>query len=276
MDSTRSVVLTRPAAESAQWQRSLQAENISTEILPLIEIGPHQQPAACAAVDAAVNNLHSFHAVMFVSINAVRFFLSCQPEAAQRLQDAVLQGQTRLWAPGPGTAQSLQAAGFSNTHIDAPRADAAQFDSESLWEVVHTQSLQGQRVLIVRGASTNDTDAAAPPARGSGRQWLEQQLCTAGAQVEFVSVYTRQAPESTPALLQRITQLHQSQPIWWFSSSEAIAHLLQLAPSLSWSGQSALTTHPRIAAAAQAAGFGHVGECKPTATAVTASIKSFL
>ena len=277
MSATRAVVLTRPAAESAQWQRLLEEASIPTEVLPLIDIGPHRHPDACTAVQRAQQQLPSFHALMFVSANAVRFFLASQPDSKALLADAVNQHQTRLWAPGPGTARALQEAGFALSCIDTPSADAAQFDSESLWAVVQPDVHAGDKVLIVRGASTHsDAANSAEAIRGSGRQWMEQQLIKAGAHVEFVSVYTRQPPEPTPALLQRITQLHQTCPIWWFSSSEAIAHLLQLAPSLSWSGQSALTTHPRIAAAAKAAGFGRVGECKPTASAVTASIKSFV
>ena len=45
---------------------------------------------------------------------------------------------------------------------------------------------------------------------------------------------------------------------WHFSSSEAIGHLLDLAPGADWSAASALATHPRIAEHARGAGFGLV------------------
>ena len=53
--------------------------------------------------------------------------------------------------------------------IDQPAADAAQFDSESLWAQVHHQIGPGDAVLIVRG-----TEAGAYQ-QGTGRDWLAQQ-----------------------------------------------------------------------------------------------------
>jgi uroporphyrinogen-III synthase len=62
--------------------------------------------------------------------------------------------------------------------------------------------------------------------------------------------------------------------VWLFSSSEAVAHLRSLAPGQSWSRACALATHPRIAQAARAAGFGVVCESRPTMAELIASIES--
>ena len=43
---------------------------------------------------------------------------------------------------------------------------------------------------------------------------------------------------------------------------------------MGWQAARALVTHPRIGAAARAAGFGAVHESQPTLEAVAASIKS--
>ena len=55
---------------------------------------------------------------------------------------------------------------------------------------------------------------------------------------------------------------------WLFSSSEAVQHLRSLAPGADWSGALALASHPRIAAAARAVGFGRVEAVSPTPASV--------
>jgi len=62
--------------------------------------------------------------------------------------------------------------------------------------------------------------------------------------------------------------------LWLLSSSEAIAHLGRALPGQDWAAAHALATHPRIAQAARAAGFGCVSECKPALADVAAFIKS--
>jgi len=62
--------------------------------------------------------------------------------------------------------------------------------------------------------------------------------------------------------------------VWLFSSSEAIANLQLLAPGQSWQQARAVATHPRIAQAARAAGFGVVWESRASLDDVLASIES--
>lgn len=265
----RTVVLTRPQPEALQWQRLLGDAGLSTTVLPLIDIAPLHDSATQAALAAARAELAQYRAVMFVSSNAVRHFLAAPGMQAAMLL-ATVSG-TRAWAPGPGTRQVLLQAGVSADQVDSPAPDAGQFDSESLWAVVGPQIRPGDRVLIVRGASSQ----APAGLQGSGREWLAQCLRTQGAQVDLLGVYARQCPAATAALTSAIAASCQAASLWLFSSSEAIAHLCQIMPQQSWGSQHALTTHPRIAAAARAAGFGQVQECKPDVVDVRASIESW-
>ena len=92
--------------------------------------------------------------------------------------------------------------------------------------------------------------------------------------VEFVVAYTRGAPRLTP---EQTTLAHAAagDGSWWLlSSSEALAHLASAAPGLALHTARALATHPRIAQAARAAGFGRVHECRPALDDVVASIES--
>ena len=91
--------------------------------------------------------LDGFRAVMFVSGNAVRHFFGQRPAAAP------WPVRTRAWATGNGTSEALRDAGVAPFLIDSPAADAAQFDSETLWQQVGGQLKPGDKVLIVRAAA---------------------------------------------------------------------------------------------------------------------------
>jgi uroporphyrinogen-III synthase len=137
-----------------------------------------------------------------------------------------------------------------------PAADATRFDSEALWVQVAHEDWAGRQALVVRGED--------------GRDWLADTLRGRGASVDFVAAYRRLAPQPDAAGLALLAQA-QSEPaghLWLFSSSEAVAHLQALVAGADWSPSAALATHPRIAAAARAAGFGRVALTAPSPAAV--------
>jgi len=259
------VLVTRPEPEAGQWVQALAARHIAAAALPLIAIGPPPDPEALAAAQA---RLGEYAALMFVSGNAARHFFASNVALAliQKPFEAI---KTRVWAPGPGTAAVLGALGVPAARIDQPAADAAQFDSESLWQSVGADLRPGQRVLVVRGGEDGDSAA------GSGRDWLSERVRAAGGAVDFVVAYTRGAPEFGPdALALARHGAAPGGPLWLLSSSQALRHLRAALPGQSWAGARALATHPRIAEAARSAGFCQVFECRPALEDVAASIES--
>lgn len=162
----------------------------------------------------------------------------------------------------------LQALGVPTRRIDQPAADAGQFDSESLWRSVGASVQPGHRVLIVRGSEAGRDGA------GSGRDWLSSQIRAAGGSVDFVVAYTRAAPPWSPEQRALAQVAATDGTLWVLSSAQALGHLCAALPDQSWAGARALTTHPRIAQAALAAGFGQVLECRPALADVAASIES--
>lgn len=263
----RRAIVTRPQRDAQQWAGDLLAAGIEAVALPLIHIRAASQPSLQAALQRARSECGNYRAVMFVSGNAVHYFVDQAPPAA--LVGMPGPGTaTRAWAPGPGTAQALLDAGVAPERIDRPAPDAAQFDSESLWQQVGQQVQPGDRVLIVRGAAGPATES------GTGRDWLAQQIARAGGQVEFVAVYERAAPTLDGAQRALAQQAASDGSIWLLSSSEAVTHLRQALPLQDWSAAHALATHPRIASAARHAGFGTVLECRPSFNDVVASIES--
>ncbi len=175
---------------------------------------------------------------MFVSANAVQHFMRQRPPGCV-WPEPVLAGST-----GPGTSAALREAGVPESCLVEPLG--SDFDSEALWQRLHGRDWRGRRVMVVRGEG--------------GRDWLAEQLAEAGAQVEFVAAYQRVLPKlGVQALAVLAAALAQPREhLWAFSSSQAVAHLGQLAARADWAGSAAVAPHARIVAALQRLGFGQV------------------
>lgn len=238
------LIVTRPAAQAAGWVQALQALGCEAQALPLIGIAaaPDAQ-----AVRQAWQALPNCSVVMFVSGHAVEGFFDCQPAGAA-WPPTVLAAST-----GPGTSAALRGRGLLDAQIVQPEPSSLQFDSEALWLQLQGRysHWQGRTVLVVRG--------------GQGREWLGDTLRSHGAHVQFVVAYQRLAPQLDAAQLELLAaaQARPEQHVWLFSSSEAVAQLQQLVPLAQWQHSQAWVTHPRIAQAAQAAGFGNVCTLQP-------------
>jgi len=251
------VWVTRPAADAASWIEGLKEKGLDAQSLPLMAIGP---VADAQPLQTAWQDVVHYHAVMFVSANAVRYFFQARP------QPSVPWGDVRFWVTGLGSRAALMASGVPAQTIDAPAADATQWDSEALWAVVAAQVQSGQKVLIVRGADAQGQVA--------GRDWLSQQLQAQGVHVDQVAAYQRQTPVFSQAQRLAAAQAASDGSVWLFSNSEAIGHLQSALPNQDWSQALAVATHPRIAQHARQAGWGFVAIAQPSLGAVATSIKS--
>jgi len=259
------VVVTRPAAESQAWSQALRLAGFDAVALPLIAIAPLADEARQALRDRW-GSLADFRAVMFVSAAAVQHFFAAAPAGWR------WPGATRAWSPGPGTSAVLLGHGLPATVIDAPAADARQLDSESLWDAAGAGIAPGEAVLIVRGARQSREDAASA---GHGRAWMSERLLQAGARVDTVAAYRRGAPDWNTDQATAARALAGSDTVWLFSNSEAIEHLFDLLPSDASALRlgTALSTHPRIALAATAAGFARTELAQPGMEGVLSALR---
>ncbi|GAB2470022.1 hypothetical protein GCM10027082_21880 [Comamonas humi] len=265
MTPPRRILVTRPQPEADRWVGDLRAHGLGAEALPLIGIRAAPSPA----LRQAQARWQQYSAIMVVSGNAAAHFFdqNWHPALAAQAPAAI---KTRVWAPGPGTAATLQRLGVPPALIDMPDAGAAQFESETLWQRVRPQVVPGSRVLIVRG-----TDAeSAGSAQGRGREWLADQLRQAGATVDFVVAYERAGPTWTEALHAQAASALAPDCCWIFSSSEAVMHLRHRFDAAQLARAQALATHPRIVQAALDAGFHSVQPCRPALADVLASLES--
>ncbi len=251
------VIVTRPAAQAAEWVDRLSEHRIDAVALPLIGIAPADSGTE---LDAAWRGLAQQRLVVFVSPNAALHFFARRPPGAP-WPAGVLAG-----SPGPGTTRTLVDLGLAAPQIVEPAADAAQFDSEALWTQLADRDWQGARVLIVRG--------------GGGRDWLGDTLRERGANVTALSAYRRVAPvfDADQTQVLRDALARPAGHLWFFSSSEAIDNLAAAAPAaaagVDWRSARAIATHPRIAARAQQLGFASVTSARPSLDAIVACIQS--
>jgi uroporphyrinogen-III synthase len=250
------VIVTRPAAQAADWVGQLQRHGIDAVALPLIGIAPVADPVE---LDAAWQGLERFALVVFVSPNAAEQFFARRPAGA------AWPAALHAGSPGPGTTRVLVGLGVPPGAVIEPSGDAPQFDSESLWLQLRLRDWQGTEVLVVRG--------------DGGRDWLAQTLRAAGARVTHLQAYMRVAPrfdaEQTDLLQAAIAR--PAMHLWFFSSSEAIDNLAAMPLAdvgAGWRAARALATHARIAARARALGFAHVAEARPALADVIACIQS--
>ena len=271
------VLVTRPALDAQHWVQLLKQNGFLAEAFPLIEIAPLTAVVDVEAMEQVLHTLGRYSALMFVSSNAVSHFFGSKEAAAPSIHSRPaikdIATTVRFLAPGPGTAAALRAVGVPQDQIDAPSLDAAQFDSDALWQVIGGQDWAGRRVLIVRGKGevNHSLQAHAP-----GRDWLAQQWLAAGASVEFVSVYERRSPHLSAAQIDQAKSAAAVGAVWLFSSSEAVANLLEQTglAGVDWHQSRAIATHPRIAQAARAAGWGVVVESRPALDDIVMCLRS--
>ena len=250
------VLVTRPQPQADEWVAKLAQRGVDAVALPLLAIAA---PADSAAVTQAWLLLPSLALVMFVSPNAVQRFFALRP-AGQPWPAGLLAGGT-----GPGTHRALAREGVPETLIRTPGAQdpayAGPFDSEALWQCLAAEPWAGRQALIVRGEG--------------GREWLADALRQQGAQLHFVEAYRRTA--AVLGAKERVTlQAALQSPsahLWLLSSSEAVGHLGPGVPGAHWAGHQALATHPRIAQAALALGFGRVSLAAPTPDGVALALR---
>ncbi len=273
------VIITRPAGDASVWVDALQAAGYTAFAMPLIEVGPARDSQPLVQ---AWRQWGEFQAVMFVSAQAVRYFFDGQPSASRtdvgQAANVTCAKGPRYWATGPGTHKALLQAGVPEAFIDSPAADAAQFDSEALWQRVATQVKAGQPVLIVRGNDVSSTAEGTAQHNtafiGTGRDWLAQQLQAAGAAAQFVVAYERRAPAWSTEQRAQAAQAAADGTVWCFSSSQAIHHLAETMTSQSWAKARCIATHPRIAQTARDLGFGEIHTSKPSLADLLVSLES--
>lgn len=188
-----SVLVTRPTHQAEPFCRLLASAGGRPLRFPVIEISPVTlDPLQLQELQQPCDLL------VFISVNAVTHGL---PQLA-----SCLAQQPRIAAIGSKTAKALSTAGLK---VDILPAGGSS--SEALLAHPAMQSLQGRRVVVVRG--------------GQGREILLQTLRERGATVLPLNVYQRQRPEPVTDLNRLLTQADAVA----ITSNEGLENLLAMA-----------------------------------------------
>ncbi len=159
------VLVLRPEQQGKQLLSQLQQQGFFCRHFPTIAI------RAFKATDSArlLDQLNSFDLLIFISQNAVNFFLQ-KLTAAQR---------EMLMTKPPGVAAigATTAAALSENNLPVTFVPEQKYDSESLLDAFADTDISGKRVLIIRGHG--------------GRELLRQALQDNGACVDYLEVYER-------------------------------------------------------------------------------------
>jgi len=220
------VLVTRPAKQAGGFARKLAALGATPIVFPAIVILP---PVDRAGLDAAHERLATYDFAFFVSANAVEYGVP----VAHRWPPKLV-----AFAPGPGTAEALVAAG-----LDDVRIPATTFDSEGLLALPDLATLRGKRAVIFRGEG--------------GRESLAETLAARGAHVDHAVCYRRAVPASgADGLVEALREgrVH----ALTVTSSEGVDNLLDVAGAEGRALMArvpAFAPHPRIAARARARGL---------------------
>jgi uroporphyrinogen-III synthase len=159
------IVVTRPVRQAAVLATRIASLGGVPIIWPAIVILP---PPDRVPLERAHAMLADYDIAIFVSANAVEFGA---PPAG------TWPARIVTYAPGPGTAEALAAAGIPDAQVPA-----SSFDSEGLLELPSLADVTGKRVIIFRGEG--------------GREFLGSALRARGATVDHVPCYRRVAPQT--------------------------------------------------------------------------------
>ena len=236
------VVVTRPARQSAGIASALRALGAQVVEFPAIRIEPIEMDVASIVPD-------DFDWLIYTSANAVAF-------AATRI---AAPAQARVAAIGPATAQALRRAGI---RVAAQPERGA--DSETLLALPAFATPQGLRVLILRGTE--------------GRDYLRRELERRGAAVQVRDLYRRVPVTPTPtAIYELAAVLATGTAVIAVTSVDVLRALVRIVPTeleATLRATALVVPGPRVAAAARELGWD--GELIEAASAEDSAMTSAL
>ncbi len=227
------VLVTRPRGQGGPLLASLRAAGMRAVHRPLMDLEP--LPALPPLLRQMIANLDQYQHVIFISANAVRFGLECIDDFWPQLPVGL-----HWYAVGGSTAALLRERGLD---VRLPRTT---MDSEGLLALPELSSVDGQRVLIVKGVG--------------GRELLARALGERGAEVDELACYQRSCPGLAPGELAALLLREQIDTIL-LSSGEGLQNMLALlsaGETTKFRDIALVVPSSRVATQAREAGFRRV------------------
>jgi uroporphyrinogen III methyltransferase/synthase len=175
----RRVLVTRDKSQSGRIVRALREAGAEPVVVPMIRLAP---PEDWAEVDAALDAIASYDAMLITSANAIRFLAGRAEARGVSLTPAGLQ----VLCVGPETARATRDAGVAVHRIPEGRYDADGL----LDEIAKHLPPRGRRFLFPRAEKA--------------RKVLPEGLSAAGGRVDSPTVYRTLPPEIDAAGLRTL------------------------------------------------------------------------
>lgn len=226
------VLVTRPSERAAELLAALQTRGAETLHIPMLEIAPLPEPELAPARQRVLD-LDRYDALIFISVNAVHYgaeLIDCLwPQWPAR---------QRYYAIGAATTTALQACGL---RVETDPTES--MTSEALLADPSLQSLEHQRIAIVRGLG--------------GRETLADTLRERGATVDYIECYQRQTPKlDQQDFLNQLEDACINAAV--INSGESLENLSALLPDSHWLfQQTVIVPSDRVAALAAKLGYAN-------------------
>jgi len=215
------LISTRPYETNILLIKELEGTNISLLNYPLTEIKPSKD---YAKFDSLLNNLKNYQHIIFISTNAVHFFVKRFKSLAIKLPNHIIFSSI-----GPTTQKALE--NEFNINVYCPEKT---YDSKHLIKNKIFHNLQNKKVLIIRGEG--------------GREVLKDILEEKGADVNYGECYIRNYLPINLNKLQNESENYNS-IFLIISSYESAKHLLTQNSTHNWDWLQSINiivNHPRI------------------------------
>jgi uroporphyrinogen-III synthase len=138
--SGRRVVITRPAAQSADWRARLEAQGAEVIELPLIKVSKDVNLHTLAEV---LQEFGAYEWIVFTSVNGVKYFFE---EFIRVHEDIRTLGLVRIAAVGEATAAALK-----ELHLRVDLQPKKATGEELALELIKRESIDSAKVLVVTG-----------------------------------------------------------------------------------------------------------------------------
>lgn len=236
-----SVVVTRPEKQAQGLSELIENAGGNAILFPLIKISESRDKSE---LDKLVQELSGYSILIFISPNAVNYGLG------YLLQQTQIPEACKIATVGKGSA--LCARVLLQRDIDiVPKAFdgvSGGYNSESLLALPALLSVKNKKIAILRG--------------NGGRELLATTLRERGAQVSYISTYTRSIPDDNDSIKRLNTLVTQAEISDFMcvtiTSGESLTNFLTLLGShaVEWRNKAQLIViNPRLVTLAQQLGF---------------------
>jgi uroporphyrinogen III methyltransferase/synthase len=203
----RTVLVTRAAAQSAEFAAELERYGARIVACPTIEIA---EPESFAPLDEAIEHLYGYDWLVFNSTNSVDFFMR-RLEAGGH--DASVLDDINVCAVGAATADRLRDA---RVHVDVV---PGQFKAEGVFDALAN---------YLGGRERFDRLNFLIPRAAVARDYLPRALEAAGARADTVAAYRTVAPQTTDRARVEALLVGGAVDCITFTSSSTVANFAQL------------------------------------------------